>query len=69
MNLGWQNTYLHTLKSGINIRPSFIDFVLFPSPKGQLILKCLFDTIVSTKKPTKFFLRISALAEEVKSKK
>ena len=35
--------------------------------KGQLILKCLIGSIVSTKKPTKIFLRISAL--EVKSKK
>ena len=35
--------------------------------KGQLISKCLIGSIVSTKKPTIFFLRISAL--EVKSKK
>ena len=25
------------------------------TPKGQLISECLFDAIVSTKKPTKFF--------------
>ena len=32
--------------------------------KGQLISKCPFDVIVSTKIPMKFFLRISALASK-----
>ena len=32
--------------------------------KGQLISKGLFGVIVWTKKPTKFFLRISALASK-----
>ena len=32
--------------------------------KDQLISKGLFDVIVSTKKPTKFVLRISALASK-----
>ena len=35
--------------------------------KGQLISKCLFGAIVLTKKPTKFFLRISALASKKRS--
>jgi hypothetical protein len=37
--------------------------------KGQLISKRLFDVIVSTKKPTKFVLGISALASKKKSDK
>ena len=35
--------------------------------KGQLISKGLFGVIVSTKKPTKFFLRISGLASKKRS--
>ena len=35
--------------------------------KGQLISKCLFGAIVSTKKPTNIFLRISALASKKRS--
>ena len=35
--------------------------------KGQLISKGLFDVIVSTKKPTEFFLKISALATKKRS--
>ena len=35
--------------------------------KGQFISKCLFGTIVSTKTPTNFFLRISALASKKRS--
>ena len=37
---------------------------LLIGPKGQLILKCPFGVIVSTKIPMKFVLRISALASK-----
>ena len=36
-------------------------------PKGQLISKCPFGVIKSSKKPTKFFSRISALASKKRS--
>ena len=35
-----------------------------PDTKGQLISKCPFGVFESTKKPTKFFVRISALASK-----
>jgi hypothetical protein len=35
--------------------------------KGQLISKCLFGAIVSTKKTNEIFLRISALASKKRS--
>ena len=35
--------------------------------KGQLISKCLFGAIVSTKKPTNFNLRISAIPSKKRS--
>ena len=35
--------------------------------KGQLISKCLLGVIVWTKKPTKFFSRISAIASKKRS--
>ena len=42
-----------------------LDLVMqFWLPKGQLISKVLFGVIVSTKNPTKFFLRISSLASK-----
>ena len=40
--------------------------LLSRSLKGQLISKCLLGVIVSTKKSTKFFLRISALASKMR---
>ena len=42
---------------------TLIRLICHGTVKGQLISKCLFGAIVSTKKPTKFFLRISALAQ------
>ena len=38
--------------------------ILTKYTKGQLISKCLLGVIVSTKKPTNFFLRISTLASK-----
>ena len=63
----FENTY-NTIKSlsdssntsGKNV--TYFDGSKSTSPKGQFISKGLFDVIVWTKKPTKFFIRISALA-------
>ena len=41
--------------------------MFFEIAKGQLISKCPFDVTVSTKIPTKYFLRISALASKKRS--
>jgi hypothetical protein len=36
-------------------KPKKLEQKMITLPKGQLISKCLFGAIVSTKKPTKFF--------------
>ena len=41
--------FQHPIDQGFKV------FLCSLSPKGQLISKCLFGAIVSTKKPTKFF--------------
>ena len=47
-----------------NPNVSLIRFFFSQLTKGQLISKGLFDVIVSTKKPTNFFLGISALTSK-----
>ena len=52
-----------------NCEKMWVLITLAPASKGQLISKCPFGVKTSSKKPTKFFSRISALASKKRSNK
>ena len=55
------------IQAGKNV--TYFDGSKSTSPTGQLNSKGLFDAIFWTKKPTQFFLRISALASKKRYQK